>query len=96
MRQSRGSLFQAAFANGEEAELKISKSSVSARTKPSVASIEDDVMRLAMGAKMVGTMTDEEIAETAKSSAEASNGLDEWVDAFREALSPAPRPGPGR
>lgn len=93
VRKSRGWNVLIAFSNGEKLDIKINGKSLSYRAEPQILSRDDEIMRFLFAAKDMGTMNDEELANTAKTTAEASNNIDDWLTAMRAAFTPA---GPRR
>lgn len=93
VRKSRGWNVLVAFPNGEKLDIKINGKSLGYLAEPRILSRDDAIMRFLFAAKDMGAMNDEELADTIKTTAEASGNIDDWLTAMRAAFTPA---GPRR
>lgn len=91
IKKSRGFVIDGIFPSGERFELKLNKSSIGLRTQPTISARDGDLMTLVFGIKNAGLMNDEDFANRLKDAAEASSGMDQWIEEIRDMMRPAPR-----
>lgn len=92
VKKSRGFVINGVFPSGERFELKLNKASIGLRTQPTISARDGDLMTLVFGIKNAGLMEDEDFANRLKDAAEASSGMDQWIEEIRDMMRPTPRP----
>ena len=95
IRKSRGWVVYVHFPSGEKIELKVNTSSVGMRMSPEIPSISAAIMRMALGLKQTGAMSDEAVANLMGDAARNVEDSGKWLEAAREAVAPPGR-APGR